>query len=111
MSDIKPALRAEEWEQFFKGGVSFQTQEPHIPVGCRDVELDAHALAATMLYDQPFGFTWGDVDDERTELEILKGYMARIREQGGDHKRIRKIIGRKKARITRIAVLLPPEKQ
>ena len=108
---MEPARSAAEWEQFFKSGVNFQTQAPHISVGCRDVELDAHALAATMLYDQSFGFTWEDVDDERTELEILKGYMARIREQGGDHKRSRKMIGRKKARSTLIAVLLPPEKQ
>lgn len=53
MSEIRPALDAEDWEW-----VSGRGPLPGIDPG----RWSDHALAALALHGQPFGFTWEDVD-------------------------------------------------
>ena len=62
---IEPALTPEEWAQW-EARVSWARDQGPRPdlVEMASIPENArpHGVAAKLLHDQPFGFTWGDVD-------------------------------------------------
>ena len=95
MSEIKPALTAEEW----KAGGWYVKPEYHIWTECSGdcgVE-DRHAMAATCLHGQPFGFT-------REDVIALRAMQDRINFEALDRG-----IPSVKDLADRIEALLPPE--
>ena len=72
--------------------------------------FSAHAIAALLLYDQPFGFTRQDVQDEE-EVSAYCAVMAAQNHQAGDHATAAKfelLGGRHRERAAKLAALLPP---
>lgn len=70
MSEIKPALTAEEWVagRFLRhdGSCPSLHNGDVVVDGCKvDGADERHALATLCLHGQPFGFTWDDVDRHR----------------------------------------------
>ena len=96
MSEIKPALTAEEWAGFL-GDIT--TPVGWLEGGCKwsRGEGDGHdGAAAMLLHDQPFGFTWDDVDMLKMSARTVLGAM--------EHKALLSI-------ADRIEALLPPEER
>jgi hypothetical protein len=91
MSEIKPALTAEEWGGVRRGNGRFvvltevvgQSVSPRgvpvLEVGIRDlcyscgIPSVAHAVAAVHLHGQPFGYTWEDVYALRWAADFATG--------------------------------------
>ena len=78
MSEIKPALTAEEWAVWLKDGA----RVPEMVDACyRDVfggraeDGSRHAQAAVALHEQPFGFT-------REDVEVLEGLVVALNRVG-----------------------------
>jgi hypothetical protein len=72
--------------------------------------FSTHAIAALLLYEQPFGFTEQDVNDE-DEVSEYCAVMARQNRAAGDVAPAAKfelLGGRHHERARRIAALLPP---
>ena len=72
--------------------------------------FSAHAIAALLLYDQPFGFTAQDVQDE-DEVSAYCAMMAAQHRDAGDPFTAAKfelLGGRHKERAAKLAALLPP---
>lgn len=88
MSDIEPALTAEEWEGF---AAMADSEIERMPAHAR------HLHAALCLYGQRFGFTWEDVDGLRALAESLSGNII----NPGSVAPLRNL-------ADRIAALLPP---
>jgi hypothetical protein len=89
VSDVLPALTAEEWERIASGvtrvsisagDVLFQgrriTGRPSVPAIRVDADTEPHALAALALYGQPFGFHIKDVDFLRSLRHIEADDLA-----------------------------------
>lgn len=65
MTQIKPALMPEEWENAYDENGCVLLAFRNGLTGVIDPE-DFQRDAAAMLANQPFGFNWGDVDFLRT---------------------------------------------
>lgn len=112
MSELKPALSAEEWKVKDKrlSGETYVVRDAYGDLTVRyDHEMFAivpseleHALAALALYGQPFGFTWEDV-------ETLRAVIAEFPMR--DEAEADELGSRLHALANRIAALLPPDPQ
>ena len=110
MSDtVAPALTAAEWA----GVLDQQDGLAHLREQFGKLAFSPHAIAALLLYDQPFGFTQQDVTDE-DEVSEYCAVMAAQNRQAGDIATAAKfelLGGRHRARSRRLAALLPPAGQ
>ncbi len=101
-----PALSDAEWN-----GVLHQKDGlAHLREEFGKLPFSSHAIAALLLYDQPFGFTRQDVQDE-TEVSEYCAVMAAQNHDAGDRATAAKfeLLGsRHSERAAKIAALLPP---
>lgn len=102
MSEIKPALTAEEWASARVSSKSPCNQFPLYVDGVYQPQ-NAPKLAALLLDDEPFGFTREDVGLLRG-LEVYPGLAI----EEGDANRLR---GMFNDLADRISALLPPEEK
>lgn len=107
MSDHdSPALTEAEWAGVLNrqdGLAQLREQFGRLP-------FSTHAIAALLLYEQPFGFTDQDVNDE-DEVSEYCAVMAAQNRAAGDITTAAKfelLGGRHRERARRIAALLPP---
>jgi hypothetical protein len=104
--EISPALSPAEWN-----GVLTQTDGlTHLREQFGKLPFSVHAIAALLLYEQPFGFTQQDVQDE-TEVSEYCAVMAVRNRDAGDQETAAKftLLGeRHRERAAKIAALLPP---
>jgi hypothetical protein len=72
--------------------------------------FSTHAIAALLLYEEPFGFTEQDVQDEEEVSEYCAVMAAKNREAGDDATaaKFEMLGGRHRERAAKIAALLPP---
>lgn len=106
MDQIAPALSAAEWAGVLARG----TQLDAIREQLLDTPFSDHAVAALLLYAQPFGFSAQDVDDE-TQVAAYCDAMALDREGVGQAEvaaTFRTLAERHRERAAKIAALLPP---
>jgi len=107
MSDtFAPALTAAEWS----GVIGQQDGLSHLREQFGKLPFSTHAIAALLLYEQPFGFTQQDVTDEE-EVSEYCAVMAAQNRAAGDLPTAAKfelLGGRHRERAARIAALLPP---
>src|SRR6476469_4584484 len=107
MSDVTaPALSAAEWS----GVLGQHDGLKHLRQQFGKLPFSVHAIAALLLYEQPFGFTQQDVQDER-EVSEYCAVMAAQNRQSGDQVTAAKfeMLGEKhRERAEKIAALLPP---
>jgi hypothetical protein len=69
MSEVKPALTREEWQEY---APLDRTLADHAPAVAHD---NAHAAAALALHGQPYGFTWDDYYELLDNAhEVEEGY-------------------------------------
>jgi hypothetical protein len=97
---VEPALSPDAWQKFQAAKSQLAPQ----PAG------QLHAVAAMALFEQPFGFTHQDVDDE-TQVADYCAQMAAQQEAAGDvgsASTFRLLGGRHRERAAKIAALLPP---
>ncbi|MEO7711450.1 MAG: hypothetical protein ABIV10_00870 [Gemmatimonadaceae bacterium] len=103
---LPPALSGAEWN-----GVLHQKDGlAHLREEFGKLPFSSHAIAALLLYDQPFGFTYQDVQDE-TEVSEYCAVMAEQNRDAGDRATAAKfelLGGRHSERAAKIAALLPP---
>lgn len=103
---IEPALSAAEWNGVLRqqdGLAQLREQFSRLP-------FPPHAIAALLLYEQPFGFTQQDAQDER-EVSDYCAVMAQQNREAGDQATAAKfeMLGRRhRERAEKIAALLPP---
>ena len=103
---IEPALTAAEWNGVLRqqdGLAQLREQFAQLP-------FPPHAIAALLLYEQPFGFTQQDAQDE-LEVSDYCAVMARQNRELGDQATAAKfdMLGRRhRERAEKIAALLPP---
>jgi hypothetical protein len=103
---IEPALTPAEWNGVLRqqdGLAQLREQFAQLP-------FPPHAIAALLLYEQPFGFTQQDAQDE-IEVSDYCGVMARQNRELGDQATAAKfdMLGRRhRERAEKIAALLPP---
>ena len=103
---VPPALSAAEWIGVLNqqnGLAELREQFGRLP-------FSMHAIAALLLYEQPFGFTHEDVTDEE-EVSEYCAVMAAQNHATGDAATAAKfelLGGRHRERASRIAALLPP---
>lgn len=105
-TETGPALSAAEWT----GVLTHRDKLAAIREQLLDTPFSGHAVAALLLYDQPYGFTQEDVEDEVQVADYCDA-MARERDAGGDHATAGtfKMLGeRHRIRAQKIAALLPP---
>jgi hypothetical protein len=105
-SEIAPALSAAEWA----GVLAQQDGLAHLREQFGALPFSVHAIAALLLYEQPFGFTREDVQDENEVSEYCSA-IARHHRASGDEATASKfelLGGRHRERAARIAALLPP---
>jgi len=105
-SEIAPALSAAEWA----GVLAQHDGLAHLREQFGSLPFSAHAIAALLLYEQPFGFTQQDVQDEN-EVSEYCAVMARQHRDTGDQATAAKfelLGGRHRERAAKIAALLPP---
>lgn len=104
--EIKPALSAAEWSGVLRqhdGLAQLREQFAQLP-------FSPHAIAALLLYEQPFGFTQQDAQDEE-EVSAYCAVMAKQHRDAGDSRTAAKfelLGGRHHERAGKIAALLPP---
>jgi hypothetical protein len=101
-----PALSAAEWS----GVLGQQDGLKHLREQFGTLPFSTHAIAALLLYEQPFGFTQQDVTDEE-EVSEYCAVMAAQNRLSGDLTTAAKfelLGGRHEGRAARIAALLPP---
>jgi hypothetical protein len=103
---VPPALSAAEWN-----GVLLQKDGlAHLRDEFGKLPFSAHAIAALLLYEQPYGFSRQDVQDEE-EVSDYCAMMAAQNRDAGDLATAAKfelLGGRHRERAARIAALLPP---
>ena len=105
-TEMAPALSAAEWA----GVLAQQDGLTDLREQFGSLPFSAHAIAALLLYEQPFGFTRQDVQDE-DEVSEYCAVMARHHRETGDRTTAAKfelLGGRHHERARRIAALLPP---
>ena len=104
--DITPALTRAEWA----GVLANRAQLDAIREQFLDTPFDGHAVAALLLFEQPFGFSSQDLDDE-VQVAAYCAAMAKERESAGNTPAagiFRELSERHKERAAKIAALLPP---
>jgi len=71
--------------------------------------FSTHAIAALLLYEEPFGFTQQDVQDEQEVSEYCAVMAAKHREEGdlATAAKFAMLGGRHRERAEKIAALLP----
>ena len=103
---LAPALSAAEWQ-----GVLHQADGlAHLREEFAKLPFSAHAIAALLLYDQSFGFTRQDVQDEQ-EVSDYCAMMSAQHRDAGDQATAAKfaLLGeRHRERAAKLAALLPP---
>ena len=105
-ADITPALSRAEWA----GVLANRAQLDDIREQFLDTPFDGHAVAALLLFEQSFGFSAQDVDDE---VQVAAYCVAMANEQeakgNGPAAAIFRELGeRHRERAAKIAALLPP---
>ena len=104
--DYAPALSPSEWTGVLgqKDGLS------HLREQFGALPFSTHAIAALLLYEQPFGFTQQDVNDEAEVSEYCAVMSAQNRAAGdiATAAKFELLGGRHRERANRIAALLPP---
>lgn len=104
---IAAALSAAEWTGVLANRATLD--------GIRDQFLDTpfspHALAALLLYDEPFGFSAQDVEDEREVAAYCRAMTAEHTGRGQTELALTfRLLGeRHEIRAAKIAALLPPQ--
>ena len=99
-------MSAAEWAGVLKNSEQLSSIREQL----LDTPFSAHAVAALLLYGEPFGFTKQDVDDETQ----VAGYCASMATQldASGHTETAdtfRLLGeRHKVRAAKIAALLPP---
>jgi hypothetical protein len=104
--DITPALSRAEWA----GVLANRAQLDDIREQFLDTPFDGHAVAALLLFEQPFGFSAQDVDDE---VQVAAYCAAMANEQDARSNPsaagiFRELGERHRERAAKIAALLPP---
>ena len=105
-SDITPALTRAEWA----GVLANRDQLTAIRDQFLDTPFSGHALAALLLFEEAFGFTRQDVDDE-VQVAAYCAAMAEEHALAGQTSTattFRQLGERHRERALRIAALLPP---
>jgi hypothetical protein len=106
MPSSTPALSPAEWNGVLTqhdGLAQMRQQFAGLP-------FSTHAIAALLLYEEPFGFTQQDVQDEE-EVSEYCAVMAAHNRASGDTATAAKfemLGGRHRQRAAKIAALLPP---
>ena len=103
---ITPALTRAEWA----GVLVNRAQLADIRERFLDTPFSGHALAALLLFEEPFGFTAQDVEDE-VQVATYCAAMADEQEVTGrrDAATTFRLLGeRHRQRAAKIAALLPP---
>lgn len=104
-----PALSGPEWAALLMRPEGLQ----HLREQFAALPFSIHAVAALLLYEQPFGFTQQDVQDEE-EVSEYCAVMAKNHRDSGDRATAAKfelLGGRHHERAAKIAALLPPVRQ
>jgi hypothetical protein len=103
---VPPALSAPEWS----GVLGQQDGLAHLREQFGKLPFSTHAIAALLLYEQPFGFTQQDVTDEDEVSEYCAVMAAQNRAAGDVTTAVKFELlgGRHLERAQRIAALLPP---
>lgn len=104
--DLTPAMSVAEWA----GVLRNREQLNGIREQLLDTPFSAHAVAALLLYEEPFGFSAQDVDDEVQVAEYCAA-MAKQLAIGGQPETadtFRMLGIRHAERARKIAALLPP---
>src|SRR5688572_26079595 len=104
--NITPALTRAEWT----GVLANRDQLADIRERFLDTPFSGHALAALLLFEESFGFSAQDVDDE-IQVAIYCAAMADEQEMAGrrDAATTFRLLGeRHRQRAVKIAALLPP---
>lgn len=104
--DILPALSPSEWA----GVLAHRRKLDEILEQLLDTPFSGHAVAALLLYGQPFGFTQQDVDDEM-QVAAYCDAMAAEHEAAGQREiaaTFRQLGERHRARARKLEALLPP---
>ncbi|MBV9879002.1 MAG: hypothetical protein JO180_00825 [Gemmatirosa sp.] len=104
--DITPALTRAEWA----GVLARQSQLGELREQFLDTPFSGHALAALLLYGEPYGFSAQDVEDE-TEVAAYCAKMAAEHDAAGNAAvaaTFRLLGERHRVRAVKIAALLPP---
>lgn len=101
-----PALTAAEWAGVLKN----REQLADIREQLLDTPFSAHAVAALLLYEEPFGFTREDVDDEVQVAGYCASMASQLESSGhAETADTFRLLGeRHRARAAKIAALLPP---
>jgi len=104
--DHSPALSPSEWT----GVLGQQDGLAHLRDQFGTLPFSTHAIAALLLYEQPFGFTQQDVTDEAEVSEYCAVMSAQNRASGdiATASKFELLGGRHRERANRIAALLPP---
>lgn len=107
MDEIEPALSPAQWTAVLQRADHLA----ELRAGFGNMPFSAHALAAILLYEQPFGFTAEDARDEREVAAYCDSMAAKLAEAGDDATAgtFRELAGKHRVRAAKIAALLPPE--
>jgi hypothetical protein len=103
---ISPALSPAEWAGVLANRKSLDAIRDHF----MDTPFSPHALAALLLYGEPYGFTAQDVEDER-EVAVYCRMMTKQHLDAGSAETadtFRLLGERHDIRANKIAALLPP---
>ena len=104
---IPAALSPAEWAGVLANRKSLDTIREQF----LDTPFSPHALAALFLYDEPYGFTGQDVEDER-EVAAYCRAMSTAHAANDQHdlsENFRLLGERHEIRAMKIAALLPPQ--
>ena len=103
---IPAALSAAEWTGVLANRISLDSIRDQF----LDTPFSPHALAALLLYDEPFGFSAQDVEDEREVAAYCRAMTTEHRGRGQDGLALTfQLLGeRHEVRAAKIAALLPP---
>lgn len=104
--DITPALSGAEWA----GVLANRAQLDGIREQLLDTPFSAHAVAALLMYEEPFGFTAQDVEDEQQVAEYCKAMARQLATSGQAEtaNTFSQLGDRHTVRAAKIAALLPP---
>jgi hypothetical protein len=101
-----PALTNAEWTGVLSQADGLSQMREQFAV----LPLSTHAIAALLLYGQPFGFTRQDVQDEHEVSEYCAVMATKHRAEGdlATAAKFEMLGGRHRERAEKIAALLPP---
>lgn len=104
---IPAALSAAEWT----GVLANRSDLDSIRDQFLDTPFSPHALAALLLFDEPFGFSSQDVEDEREVAVYCRAMTVEHNGRGQDALALTfQLLGeRHEIRAAKIAALLPPQ--